>query len=500
MAVLMLAVGVMQDSVRTFAGSTVQEPQILAGSAMQEPQIFADSTMQEPQILASGTKSIAKTRQGTGLRKEVREDAGQESGSLAAMQTVFYQVDDLLCRAGRFSLKNIQAEASYNLSESIWADNGSDYYFSLLNTEEKKLYLNLKKQADRYLTGTDQFQMTEVSRNGENVPVYILPLISYEGLSTSQMKKVFYCFMFENPQYYFMRNSVVYSENTSMMTVGLYKLFADGNTRAEYTRRFAEQLQAWDERVNAVETPVEKERLIHRIVCDHVTYYDNMAVDDPDDKQMSQSCISAVLFEKKTVCAGYAQLFALLCGRAGIECVTVTSPGHAWNKVRMGNVWYNVDCTWNDCRGDETFLNVTDEQLLAADTQLREHVLSEEWTGTAPACTEVFDAAAADGADARVNVSAPENLIDTVVLNCTEAGKLAVSFEPLAGCDGYTVQYAANGAMLPADKADIEATSYVIDGLKSGKAYYVRVRPYRWNSKGEKLYGTYSKKVKETVM
>lgn len=472
---------------------------VLAGGMMQNSmQIFADSSGRDLQT--SPAPMLTDLLQGTDLNKEVRADDGQESGSMADMQTEFYQADDLLYRAGRFSVKNVQIDDSYNLSESVWADNGSDYYFSLLNTEEKKLYLNLKKQADRYLTGTEQFQATEVSRNGENVQVYILPLISYDGLSTTQMKRVFYCFMFENPQYYFMRNSVIYSENTSMMTVGLYKLFADGNTRAEYTRRFAEQLQVWDERISAVETPAEKEQLIHRLVCDHVTYYENMEADDPDDKQMSQSCISAVLFEKKTVCAGYAQLFALLCGRAGIECVTVTSPGHAWNKVRMGNVWYNVDCTWDDCRGDETFLNVTDEQLLAADTQLQEHVISEEWAGTAPVCTEVFDLNTANGADAEANVTVPEKMIDTIVLSAAEAGKLTVSYEPMAGCDGYTVQYASNGAMLPADKTDIEEASFVIDGLKSGKAYYVRVRPYRWNSKGEKLYGTFSKKVKETVM
>lgn len=271
------------------------------------------------------------------------------------MQTEFYQVDDLLERAGRCSLKKISLDDSYDLAESIWADSGSDYYFSLLNTEEKKLYLNLKKQADRYLTGTEAFQTTDVDRGGENVTVYILPLISYEGLSTDQMKRVFYCFMYENPQYYFMRNSVIYSENTNRMTVGLYEIFADGAVRAEYTRQFAGQLQEWEEQISGKQTILEKEQLIHKIVRDHVAYNEAMAADDPDDKEMSQSCISAVLFEKKTVCAGYAQLFSLLCGRAGITCVTVTSPSHAWNKVRMGNVWYNVDSTWNDCRDEDLF-------------------------------------------------------------------------------------------------------------------------------------------------
>lgn len=454
-------------------------------------------------VLTGPAQALADVRQETDYKNHIETGTGyngRPSASRLDMRTEFYEVDGLASPAGSFSIKNIQVDASYNLSESIWADSGSDYYFSRLRTEEKKLYLNLKKQADRYLSGTEQFQMTQVNRNGEEVPVYILPLVSYEGLSTTQMKKVFYCFMFENPQYYFMRNSVIYSENTNMMTVGLYKLFADGNTRAEYTRRLAEQLQAWDAQVDAVETPLEKEQLIHQIVCGHVAYSEDMEADDPDDKQMSQSCISAVLFEKKTVCAGYAQLFALLCARAGITCVTVTSPGHAWNKVRLGNVWYNVDCTWNDCRGDDTFLNVTDEQLLAADSQAQEHVLSEEWVSTAPACTEAFDPDAANGEDAPENVSAPEYLIDSIALACTEPGKLAVSFAPAPDCDGYTVQYASTAAMAVADKVDIEADSFVIEGLKTGKAYYVRVRPYRWNSKGEKLYGTFSKKEKETVM
>lgn len=306
--------------------------------------------------------------------------------------------------------------------------------------------------------------------------------------------------MYENPQYYFMRNSVIYSENTNMMTVGLYDIFADGQTRADYTSQFLQRLRIWEEQIAAEKTVLDKERLIHKLVCDEVTYDETMAADDPDDRQMTQSCISAVLFDRKTVCAGYAQMFALLCGRAGITCVTVTSPGHAWNKVRIGNTWYNVDCTWNDSRGDLTFFNVTDAQLLAADTAVKEHVSSEEWAQVAPECTTAFDPQAEHTAEEPPNVTAPEKMPDTVVLGNTDPGKLSVTFEPLSGCDGYTVQYASNGAMLPADLADTEDASFVIDGLSGEKPYYVRVRGYRFNSKGEKVYGAFSKKVKETVL
>ena len=471
--------------------------------------------MNAKQLIAGGMAALMLVGSAAGSAEQVsahtlqqeadfhhKTDAQKQDSDLKTheMQTEFYQVDDLQAQTGRYSLKKIQLDTSYSLADSIWADSGSDYYFSLLRTEEKKLYLNLKKQADRYLTGTESFQATDVDRNGTNATVYILPLISYEGLSTDQMKRVFYCFMYENPQYYFIRNSVIYSENTNRMTVGLYEIFADGAARAEYTRQFAQQLQIWEEQIQAAADILEKEQLIHKIVRDHVAYNEAMATDDPDDKEMSQSCISAVLFEKKTVCAGYAQLFSLLCGRAGITCVTVTSPSHAWNKVRMGNVWYNVDCTWNDCRDEDLFLNVTDEQLLAADTEAREHTLSEEWTDTAPACTEAFDPQQANGEDAPANVLPPNQISDTLSLSSPETGKLAAAFEAVEGCDGYELQYSQNSAMDTADQMETEDASFEISGLKSGQTYFARVRAYRLDCRGVKIYFDFSKNVKGTLL
>lgn len=457
-------------------------------------------------VLCVPVQALAETpQQNLDADKDIQPDREKNYSSdqmpVTEMQTEFLQTDELENK-GALSLKNLQETSadSYNLAESEWAKSGGDYYFSLLNTAEKKLYLNLKKQADMYLTGTDNFLQTQAVRDGENVTAYILPLISYEGLTSEQMKKVFYCFMYENPQYYFMRNSVVYSENSNMMSVGLYEIFADGTARAEYTRLFAEKLKAWDEQILAAETVTEKERLIHQLVCEQTDYNYSTQAEDPNDPEMSQSCISAVLFSQSTVCAGYAQLFTLLCSRAGISCITVTSDSHAWNKVRMGNTWYNADCTWDDARGDDTFLNVTDEQLLAADTEKREHVMSPEWENIVPAAAAAFDADAANMPDTAANVLAPGCVPEEIVLASTEKGALSVSVTPAGECDGYSVQYAINGAMLQAAKQESENTSSVITGLKSGKTYYVRVRAYELGSNGERLYGAYSKKVKADVL
>ena len=457
-------------------------------------------------VLCVPVQALAETpQQKADADKDIQPDREKNYSSdpmpVTEMQTEFLQADELE-NTGALSIKNLQETTSdsYDLAASKWAGSGGDYYFSLLNTAEKKLYLNLKKQADIYLTGTDNFLQTQAVRDGENVTAYILPLISYEGLSVEQMKKVFSSFMFENPQYYFMRNSVIYSENSNMMSVGLYELFADGSVRAGYTRQFAEKLEAWDEQIRMAETVTEKEYLIHKLICEHADYNYSTLTEDPDDPEMSQSCISAVLFSRTTVCAGYAQLFTLLCSRAGISCVTVTSDTHAWNKVRMGSVWYNVDCTWNDSRGDDTFFNVTDEQLKAADTEKQEHTPSAEWENRVPSCTVLFDTEMANGPDLDANVLAPAGVPVIADASSTEKGALAVSFSQVEECDGYSVQYAVNGAMLSAAKADTGNLSCLIAGLKSGKTYYVRVRAYELDRNGEKLYGAYSGKVKAVIL
>lgn len=433
-------------------------------------------------------------------RQILRVDTDTRWQPYTGVQTDYCQVESIAGATARLQKSAIKSAKpdDYRLSESVWAGSGNDYYFSQLDTREKNLYLNLKQAADRYLTGTDNFQMTKVTRNNTEVQTYILPMASYQGLSTEQMKKVFQCFLFENPQYYFMRNAVIYSEKSETMTIGLYEAFANGSERADYTAAFAKQLDEWEQQIELAQTVVEKETLIHQIVCDHVAYNNDITDNDPDDKVMSQSCISAVLFERSTVCMGYAQLFSLLCNRAGIPCVTVTSASHAWNKVRMGDAWYNVDCTWDDSRGDETFLNVTDRQLQAEDTKLAEHTLSPEWDGIAPACILPFSLEAANGADVEAYVSAPDKTV-AFTLKSREKGKVSVEFEPLAGCDGYLVQYALNTSMDDAKKKETETAPYVLTDLKSGKTYYIRVRAYTLDSAGNKLAGVFSKKQKIIV-
>jgi uncharacterized repeat protein (TIGR02543 family) len=70
---------------------------------------------------------------------------------------------------------------------------------------------------------------------------------------------------------------------------------------------------------------------------------------------------------------------------------------------------------------------------------------------------------------------------------------LSVEFAEVKGADGYEVLYATNKKMKKAKKIITEDTSVLLQKLKAGTQYYIKIRAYSIDSAGEKVYGAYSK-------
>lgn len=78
------------------------------------------------------------------------------------------------------------------------------------------------------------------------------------------------------------------------------------------------------------------------------------------------------------VCDGYARAFKLLCDYVGIECVVASGTawsggGHAWNQVKVGGKWYNIDVCWDDPVSSQPVLRY-DEFLLSDERFYKDHV------------------------------------------------------------------------------------------------------------------------------
>ena len=54
----------------------------------------------------------------------------------------------------------------------------------------------------------------------------------------------------------------------------------------------------------------------------------------------------------KGLCMAYALAYQRLLQEMDIPCVYVKGANHAWNMVKIGKYWYNVDVTWDDSGRD----------------------------------------------------------------------------------------------------------------------------------------------------
>ena len=99
----------------------------------------------------------------------------------------------------------------------------------------------------------------------------------------------------------------------------------------------------------------EKVHAIYDWLVINVTYdkrlKDYISEDVDDLRKYRGLYLEGVFLDQRAVCDGIAKAFVLMCRIEGIEAIRVRgyaidkSYAHAWNKVRINNIWYVVDAT-----------------------------------------------------------------------------------------------------------------------------------------------------------
>ena len=91
----------------------------------------------------------------------------------------------------------------------------------------------------------------------------------------------------------------------------------------------------------------KKVKAIYDYICTHVTY---------DYKHLNDGSYTlkhtgyAALVKGTAVCQGYAILFERMAKKAGLTSRLITGANHAWNIVKIGKKYYNLDTTWDSGR------------------------------------------------------------------------------------------------------------------------------------------------------
>jgi len=207
--------------------------------------------------------------------------------------------------------------------------------------------------------------------------------------SDEDMVNFFHQFKYSNPQYFFLSNAVSYYPGRYKVSLKAYSSMTGGSARAACKQNFEDGISILKAEIDEETLTTEEDivKAIHDVICNNVVYnqdsVDNGHVNE--ESEYTQSAYSTFVFNY-TVCAGYSMGFALLCNDYGIDCMSVTAPGHAYDKVKVYDSWYNIDTTW-----DDQSWGISYRYYLKSDSYFASasnaHVVDPEWNEFVLPCT-----------------------------------------------------------------------------------------------------------------
>lgn len=220
----------------------------------------------------------------------------------------------------------------YDFSEEFYP------YYHMLNAGMQHLYRQIYANA---LQLTDSF-----------APV--------EQVNTAQLKNVFEAVYNDHPELFWLETgySCKYRSGGECVEITLsYNRTAKKLDQAK--KEFESAAQSIVNGASNYGSETAKEMYVHDELIKKAGYSLSAA--------MNQSAYSA-LVTGDTVCAGYSRAFQYLMQQLGIPCYYCTGysgEDHAWNIVRIGTDYYNVDVTWDDTEPSTyDYFNKTDAQFV----------------------------------------------------------------------------------------------------------------------------------------
>ena len=208
---------------------------------------------------------------------------------------------------------------------------------------------------------------------------------------------------------------------------------------------------------------LEKISKIYNYISNNVKYNKNIG-------NIKYSAYSA--YENKSaICQGYSTLLYKMLKEADIENVRIIrSTTHSWNIVKIGDMYYHLDATWEATtkkKGDYNYFLKGSNEI----KKLNSHRIYSEYN------TKKF------------KKNYPISNKDYMKVNVTKIknvgkNKIKVKWKTNSYCDGYILEYSTNKSFKNAKSIKIDnkqIKSKTIDNLKDNKKYYFRIRTYKKN-------------------
>ena len=249
---------------------------------------------------------------------------------------------------------------------------------SAQDVENDKDYADVKTDY-AYETLTDDYVKELYMRIAKSVDTVYAPNITTTGsLSDYQITQAVEAYKNDHPETFWLKGPslfVPYGDTTSVKldyTVQNDKLIAAKKKFNIAVASVLKNLPSGND--------FEREEYINNYIIENCKYDDAAA--QTENIEGNENDAYGALVDGKAVCEGYARAFQLLCNKANIDCVllsgTADSDNHAWNGVKIGGDWYQIDVTWDDV---DDFIYDSHEYFNLTDSLMYEdHTLSPKYS------------------------------------------------------------------------------------------------------------------------
>lgn len=220
---------------------------------------------------------------------------------------------------------------------------------------------------------------------------------------------------------------------------------------------------------------------VYNWMCANIRYdYDNLN----DNTYYLKHSAYAAIVQKKAVCQGYALLLYRLALKMGIDCRIIVGLGnggnHAWNIVKLGSKYYNLDSTWDASYKQAGY---SYNFFLKSNKNFGDHVRAREYT------TSSFKKAYPMGSTDYKNSSVTKLKAPTVkVSNVASTGKIRLKWNSISGATKYKIYRATSKTGTYKLIKTTTGTSYTDTTATAGKTYYYKIKAIHKNSSANSNY------------
>ena len=280
---------------------------------------------------------------------------------------------------------NIDLPGNSSSGESLSLQSGSDGITEVLPGQRPPDFDSPTDSEDP-ISHEERWGYTHLDQSAEKnlySQIYAAVLDCREGIKFSKdttalmFEKAMNACLSDFPEFFHMsRGYTVYYKSTDKVKISAveFQYASEGSSEqiAEIWQREKQQLEVKaDELLSDIEKGASEWQIalyVHDALIRNCTY------DQTFQAPHTSDAYGAVVLGK-AVCEGYADAFQYLLNRADMECLFVAGTAldengqsvlHAWNKVRIGGKFYNVDVTWDGVAApavSHRYFNLTDSQM-----------------------------------------------------------------------------------------------------------------------------------------